>query len=118
VAGVAAKAVAGLSVNADLAARQHESVARAQPSHRLLTKQLATCVPGPFCSACCFFETTVSSRVMVVLNGLRLDWQWAGGSSPSTVVKPLVVLLPWVWSQPQFVNKYTQICHQVSIAPG
>lgn len=50
------------------------------------------------------------------MSGLHLDWQWAGGPTPSTVVKPLVVLFPWVWSEPQYVNKYTQLCHQVRAA--
>lgn len=46
------------------------------------------------------------------MSGLSLEWQWS--CPPSTVdVKPLVVILPWVWSEPQYVNKYTQLCHQV-----
>lgn len=57
--------------------------------------------------------------------GLQLEWQraegGAGGPTPSpsaAVVRPLVVLLPWVWSEPQYVNKYTALCHQVRPAPA
>ena len=51
------------------------------------------------------------------MTGLQLEWQWAEeGPAAPAVVRPLVVLLPWVWSELKYVNKYTAICHQVRAA--
>jgi hypothetical protein len=64
----------------------------------------------------------------IMAPGLRLEWLRAPPrprDAPAqhdgahqlrampVIPKPLLVLLPWVWAEPQHVHKYTQLAHEV-----